>query len=75
MRITKRGTRVADRAWTGHCPQCDSEATAKQGELTNITADLRSGEHFSWEKCPVCGGGDPGMNNWGGMIFYPSEDA
>lgn len=75
MKIIRRGPKPSDRAWEGHCSKCDSDATATQSELTNITDDFRDGGQFSWEKCPVCGAGEPSLKNWGGMIFYPSKDA
>lgn len=68
MKITKQGIPKGDRVWKGHCHQCNSEADAKESELTGITHDHREGGSFSWEKCPVCSAGP-----YAGMLFYPPQ--
>lgn len=73
MKIIKKGIPPHDRQWIGHCKTCDSKAEAKQAELTHIQDDIREGSSFSWEKCPVCGAGDP-KNGYGGMLFYPDKN-
>lgn len=70
MKITKRGTPADERTWLGTCRSCNSEAEAKQSEMTHITHDQREGGSFSWEKCPACGAGDK-STGYGGMLFYP----
>lgn len=67
MKITKRGTPKTDRIWKGQCRQCESEAEAKESEMTRIVHDQRDGS-FSWEVCPVCKAGP-----YSGMLFYPSK--
>jgi hypothetical protein len=63
MKITYRGKPESERTWRGECRDCNSRATAKQSEMTNITHDQRECGLFSWEPCPVCKGR---------MIFYPT---
>lgn len=72
MNITFRGKPPGDRVWDGKCSKCDSQATAVESELTGITTDFRPPcDRHSWEKCPVCGAGDPKTGNHGGMLFHP----
>jgi hypothetical protein len=71
MKITKKGTPAGERKWVGSCYSCNSEAEAKQSEMTHITSCQREGS-FSWEVCPVCGAGDK-ATGYNGMLFYPKS--
>lgn len=74
MEITRRGVPAAETKWLGMCRSCGSEATARQSEMTHITADRKDHtRRFSWEKCPVCGSGSE--SGYGGMLFYPESDS
>jgi hypothetical protein len=71
MKITKQGIVPGQREWAGSCATCNSEAEAKESEMTHIKDDIREGGRFSWEVCPVCGSGNE--SGYGGMLFYPSK--
>lgn len=71
MEITKRGTPRNEREWVGSCRNCNSEATAKESEMTHIRRYVRLGSS-SWEVCPVCKAGNE--VGYGGMIFYPKQN-
>jgi hypothetical protein len=70
MKITKKGTKPADRKWVGSCRNCGAEAEATEKEMKHITYDQREDGSFSWEVCPACGYGDI-STGYGGMLFYP----
>ena len=73
MLITKTGKLPGLRLWRGECRACESEAEARESEMTHVVEDPRDGTKLSWEVCPVCQAGDKATGH-GGMLFYPVKE-